>query len=504
MAKTSKYIIFGGGVFVGYATREFAKQGLKPGELALITSCSKQGIHFPRVDDADKLYEAIKGKKNGKVVVVGGGYIGLEISVVLKLNNFDVTTVYPEPWCMPRLFTSDIVAFYKGYYANMGVNIIKGNVVVGFNVNSDGEVKEVKLKDGWVVEVEIEPFKYVILGGGFSASYIGREFSKHGLKPGELALISKEAVAQYERPALSKVYLFLDSLSRLLGFHVCVESGGERLLPEWYAEKGIELILNTEIVKVDLTAKSLTSAGRETFNYQNLVDDVDKLYEEIKGKKNEKVVVVGGGYIGLEISVVLKLNNFDVTTVYQEPWCMPRLFTSHIATFYKGCYVNNGVNIIKGTLVVGFNANSDEKPFKYVILGGGFSASYIGREFSKHGLKPGELALISKEAVAQYERPALSKVYLFLDSLSRLLGFHVCVESGGERLLPEWYAEKGIELILNTEIVKVDLTAKSLTSAGRETFNYQNLVIVTGSTVIRLTNFGVQGADAKNIFYVRG
>ncbi|XP_019426330.1 PREDICTED: monodehydroascorbate reductase-like [Lupinus angustifolius] len=233
-----------------------------------------------------------------------------------------------------------------------------------------------------------KPFKYVILGGGFSASYIGREFSKHGLKPGELALISKEAVAQYERPALSKVYLFLDSLSRLLGFHVCVESGGERLLPEWYAEKGIELILNTEIVKVDLTAKSLTSAGRETFNYQNLVivtgstvirltnfgvqgadaknifyvrevDDADKLYEAIKGKKNGKVVVVGGGYIGLEISVVLKLNNFDVTTVYPEPWCMPRLFTSDIVAFYKGYYANMGVNIIKGNVVVGFNVNSD-------------------------------------------------------------------------------------------------------------------------------------------------
>jgi NADPH-dependent 2,4-dienoyl-CoA reductase/sulfur reductase-like enzyme len=35
----------------------------------------------------------------GKAVVVGGGYIGLELSAALKINNFDVTMVYPEPWC---------------------------------------------------------------------------------------------------------------------------------------------------------------------------------------------------------------------------------------------------------------------------------------------------------------------------------------------------------------------------------------------------------------------
>ena len=98
-----------------------------------------------------------------------------------------------------------------------------------------------------------------------------------------------------------------------------------------------------------------------------------------------------------------------------------------------------------------------EKSFKYVILGGGVAAGYAAREFAKQGVQPGELAIISKEAVAPYERPALSKAYLFPEGAARLPGFHVCVGSGGERLLPEWYKEKGIELILSTEIVKADL-----------------------------------------------
>ncbi|KAH0632405.1 hypothetical protein KY290_035828 [Solanum tuberosum] len=229
-------------------------------------------------------------------------------------------------------------------------------------------------------------FKYVIVGGGVSAGYAAREFAKQGVNPGELAIISKEAVAPYERPALSKAYLFPEGAARLPGFHVCVGSGGERQLPEWYAEKGISLILSTEIVKADLASKTLVSAAGESFKYQTLViatgstvlklsdfgvqgadsknifylreiDDADQLVEALKAKKNGKAVIVGGGYIGLELSAVLRLNNIEVNMVYPEPWCMPRLFTEGIAAFYEGYYQNKGVNIIKGTVAVGFDTH---------------------------------------------------------------------------------------------------------------------------------------------------
>ncbi|KAL8505063.1 hypothetical protein ACS0TY_016321 [Phlomoides rotata] len=231
-------------------------------------------------------------------------------------------------------------------------------------------------------------FKYVIIGGGVAAGYAAREFAKQGVKHGELAIISKEAVAPYERPALSKAYLFPEGTARLPGFHVCVGSGGERLLPEWYTEKGISLILSTEIVKADLASKTLASAAGETYKYQTLViatgstvirltdfgvqgadatnifylreiDEADELVAAIKAKKNGKAVVVGGGYIGLELSAALRINNIDVTMVFPEPWCMPRLFTAGIAAFYESYYVNKGVNIIKGTVAVGFGTNGN-------------------------------------------------------------------------------------------------------------------------------------------------
>ncbi|ERN19470.1 hypothetical protein AMTRI_Chr09g42430 [Amborella trichopoda] len=230
-------------------------------------------------------------------------------------------------------------------------------------------------------------FDYIIVGGGVAAGYAAREFVKLGIQ-GKLAIISKEAVAPYERPALSKAYLFPEGAARLPGFYVCVGSGGERLLPEWYAEKGIELILKTEIVRANLSAKTLRSADGKTFKYGTLIiatgstviklsdfgvqgadakgifylreiEDADKLVEAIQKSEGKKCVVVGGGYIGLELAAVMKLNKFDVTMVYPEPWCMPRLFTSSIAAFYEGYYENKGVTIIKGTVAVGFDSDSN-------------------------------------------------------------------------------------------------------------------------------------------------
>ncbi|CAA0829671.1 Probable monodehydroascorbate reductase-cytoplasmic isoform 4 [Striga hermonthica] len=75
-----------------------------------------------------------------------------------------------------------------------------------------------------------------------------------------------------------------------------------------------------------------------------------------------------------------------------------------------------------------------DKAFKYVILGGGVAAGYAAREFAKQGVKSGELAIISKEAVAPYERPALSKAYLFPEGgrpLTTLFKGQIEEEKGG-------------------------------------------------------------------------
>lgn len=229
-------------------------------------------------------------------------------------------------------------------------------------------------------------YKYIILGGGVSAGYGAAEFVKQGLKPGELAVISKEAVAPYERPALSKAYLFPESPARLPGFHTSVGSGGERQTPEWYSQKGIDLFLSTDVVEGSLSSKTLKTASGKVFKYETLiiatgatfvklsdfgvpgsdaknifylreVEDADVLYDAIKAKPDASAVVVGGGYIGLETAAVLIQNKIKTSMVYPEPFCMPRLFTPEIAAFYENFYKEKGVKIIKGTLAAGFESN---------------------------------------------------------------------------------------------------------------------------------------------------
>jgi monodehydroascorbate reductase (NADH) len=57
-----------------------------------------KGIFYLRdVRDADQLVEAIKTRKSDEALVVGGGYIGLELAACLTLNKIKVTMVFPDP-----------------------------------------------------------------------------------------------------------------------------------------------------------------------------------------------------------------------------------------------------------------------------------------------------------------------------------------------------------------------------------------------------------------------
>jgi len=241
--------------------------------------------------------------------------------------------------------------------------------------------------------------KYIVVGGGVAGGYAAREFVKLGLQPGELTIFSKDAAAPYERPALSKAYMFPEAPARLPGFHVCVGSGGEKQLPTWYAEKGIELKLETEIVKADVEKKTVTTDKGDVYKYESLilatgstflnladfktagadakglfylreVHDADKLVEAIKAFKGGEAVVVGGGYIGLELAACLTMNRIKVTMVFPEPFVMPRLFTPELASFYEGYYESKGVKIIKGTVVSAFEKDDDGHVSKVVLKDG--------------------------------------------------------------------------------------------------------------------------------------
>ncbi|CAI9772675.1 unnamed protein product [Fraxinus pennsylvanica] len=228
--------------------------------------------------------------------------------------------------------------------------------------------------------------EFVIVGGGNAAGYAARTFAEHGLANGKLCIVSKEAYAPYERPALTKVYLFpLDKKpARLPGFHTCVGSGGERQTPDWYKEQGIEMLYEDPVVNVDIEKQTLTTNSGKLLKYGSLiiatgcsasrfpdkiggnlpgvhyirdVADADSLIPSLE--KAKKVVVVGGGYIGMEVAAATSGWKLDTTVILPEDHLMPRLFTPSLGQKYENLYQDYGVKFVKGTSIRNLEAGSD-------------------------------------------------------------------------------------------------------------------------------------------------
>ncbi|KAM6557578.1 hypothetical protein CsatB_004597 [Cannabis sativa] len=228
--------------------------------------------------------------------------------------------------------------------------------------------------------------EFVIVGGGNAAGYAARTFVEHGMADGRLCIVSKEAYAPYERPALTKAYLFpLDKKpARLPGFHTCVGSGGERQTPEWYQEKGIETIYNEPVTSIDIEKHTLTTNSGKLLKYGSLivatgctasrfpekiggnlpgvhyirdVADADALISSLE--KAKKVVIVGGGYIGMEVAAAAVAWKLDTTIVFPENHLLQRLFTPSLAQRYEELYKENGVKFLKGAMIKNLEAGAD-------------------------------------------------------------------------------------------------------------------------------------------------
>ncbi|XP_048320429.2 monodehydroascorbate reductase, chloroplastic/mitochondrial isoform X1 [Ziziphus jujuba] len=161
-----------------------------------------------------------------------------------------------------------------------------------------------------------------------------------------------------------------------------------------------------------------------------------------------------------------------------------------------------GFRTFRRSYVVASSAFANENR-EFVIVGGGNSAGYAARTFVEHGMADGRLCIVSKEAYAPYERPALTKGYLFpLDKKpARLPGFHTCVGSGGERQTPEWYKEKGIEMLYGDPVADIDIEKQTLTTNSGKLLKYGSLIVATGCTASRFPE--KIGGNLPGVHYIR-
>jgi NADPH-dependent 2,4-dienoyl-CoA reductase/sulfur reductase-like enzyme len=207
--------------------------------------------------------------------------------------------------------------------------------------------------------------KYLVLGGGMVAGYAAKELASCGLRSGELLIISADDALPYERPPLSK------------GFLSGKENEAGILInnPEWYRQQGIEVKLQTEIERVDLQKKRLRATSGETFEFEALLiatgararklecpgkdlpnvfylrslDDSRKIRASAETCK--QAVVLGGGFIGMEVAAVLAQKNIATTLILREDRVWNRVFTAPMSEFFERYYVSRGVQLLKGETV---------------------------------------------------------------------------------------------------------------------------------------------------------
>lgn len=231
-------------------------------------------------------------------------------------------------------------------------------------------------------------YKYVVVGAGNAAGYAASAFVDAGVKS-DLCIIGEEPVAPYERPALSKAVL-MKAAVRLPGFHTCVGGGGDCHPPEWYTENGIDLRLGKTVTDLDVDKKTATLDDGSTvtateamilatgaspirltrtpghdlkgIHYLRQNDEAVALYDALQANIGKTVIVVGGGYIGMEVAAAALTVGCKVTMIFPEEHLMPRLFTPEIAVHYEKYYKERGATLINhGRLCKAFLGDDEGK-----------------------------------------------------------------------------------------------------------------------------------------------
>jgi 3-phenylpropionate/trans-cinnamate dioxygenase ferredoxin reductase subunit len=206
-------------------------------------------------------------------------------------------------------------------------------------------------------------FDVLIVGGGQGGAQTALALRRRGYE-GRIGIVSDEPDLPYERPPLSKDYL-----SGTRAF--------ETLLlrpPGWWVQMGVTFVLSTRIEAVDPVARCVVHRGGET-GYGVLVwatggrprglsceggalagvhclrdrRDADRIRAELKTAR--RVVIVGGGYIGLEAASVMVKAGLQVTVLEAQDRILARVASPMLSDFLQARHAAEGVDIRTNCLV---------------------------------------------------------------------------------------------------------------------------------------------------------
>ena len=201
----------------------------------------------------------------------------------------------------------------------------------------------------------------VVIGAGQAGSSLVAKLRNSGFD-GQVTLIGEEPSPPYQRPPLSKAYLLGDmALERLY------------LRPEsFYDDNNVTLRLGTRVDAIDAAAREVV-IGDERLKYDQLalttgstpnrlpaaigghldgvhvvrtLEDVDRMEPEFT--EGRRVLIVGGGYIGLEAAAVAAKKGLNVTLVEMADRILQRVAAPETSNYFRDLHQSHGVKILEG------------------------------------------------------------------------------------------------------------------------------------------------------------
>ncbi|MEU6719570.1 FAD-dependent oxidoreductase [Nonomuraea sp. NPDC046802] len=199
--------------------------------------------------------------------------------------------------------------------------------------------------------------RIVIVGASLAAVNAVERLRARGY-PGEIVLVGAEPELPYDRTPLSKQALHDGPDTAALLLHP----------PAWYTEHGVELRLGRAAVGLDLRTRQVHLAGGQTIAYEGLVIATGSRARVIAGARTagalrylrtiddstsihrrlipgRHLVVIGAGFIGLEVAATARQLGLDVTVVEHAPAPLTRVLGERAGNWFASYHRARGVNV---------------------------------------------------------------------------------------------------------------------------------------------------------------
>ncbi|MGH6839064.1 MAG: NAD(P)/FAD-dependent oxidoreductase [Methylocella sp.] len=231
-----------------------------------------------------------------------------------------------------------------------------------------------------------------IVGGGQAGAEVATLLRQNRFEGG-IVLLGEEDYLPYMRPPLSKTFLAREIGKDALIYKAAVA----------YEKTRVEMRLGVRVETIDRGAKTILIKGSAPLRYDKLVlatggrarelavpgarlrnifylrtiADVEELQPLMEAPR--RLVIIGGGYIGLEAAAVAVKRGLAVTVLEGAPRVLARVTAPDLSKFYERIHREAGVDIRTGVTVTGFAAGDEEGNVGGVGCAGGqsFAADFV-------------------------------------------------------------------------------------------------------------------------------